>query len=170
MYTPPKLTWIPQNHGLENVTPFKYGNFWLNFWVYVIMLTSTVLISALASWERVVVIIPWYNPPKKRYPKQPTSSPFFHFSNMGVSVNGGFSRQIIHLIIGFSIINHPFWGTTIFGNTHMLLLFANPGYEFHANRLRLQVFGLRFRWWCYTGTPRHLGSNRMIWRGVQPRG
>ena len=22
--------------------------------------------------------------------------------------------------IGFSIINHPFWGTTIFGTTHML--------------------------------------------------
>ena len=111
MYTPPKLTWIPQNHGLENVTPFEYGHFWLNFWVYVIMLTSTVLISALASWERVVVIIPWYNPPKK-YPKQPTSSPFFHFSNMGVSVNGGTPRSSI--LIGFSIINHPFWGTTIF--------------------------------------------------------
>ena len=26
-------------------------------------------------------------------------------------------------LIGFSIINHPFWGTTIFGNTHMY----NPG-------------------------------------------
>ena len=23
------------------------------------------------------------------------------------------------ILIGFSIINHPFWGTTIFGNTHM---------------------------------------------------
>ena len=22
-------------------------------------------------------------------------------------------------LIGFSIINHPFWGTTIFGNTHL---------------------------------------------------
>ena len=29
-------------------------------------------------------------------------------------------RQIIHLFIGFSNINHPFWGTTIFGNTHIL--------------------------------------------------
>ena len=110
------------------------------------MLTSTVLISALASWERVEVIIPWYNPPKKDTLNNPPVALFFNFSNMGVAVNGGFSRQIIHLIIGFSIINHPFWGTTIFGNTHMLVLFANPGYEFHANRLRLQVFGLRFRW------------------------
>ena len=23
------------------------------------------------------------------------------------------------ILIGFSIINHPFWGTPIFGNTHM---------------------------------------------------
>ena len=27
--------------------------------------------------------------------------------------------QIIHGLIGFSIINHPFWGTPIFGNTHV---------------------------------------------------
>ena len=27
--------------------------------------------------------------------------------------------QIIHLLIGISIINFPFWGTPIFGNTHM---------------------------------------------------
>ena len=36
---------------------------------------------------------------------------------MGVSKNSGFSPQIIHGLIGFSIVNHPFWGTTIFGNT-----------------------------------------------------
>jgi len=24
------------------------------------------------------------------------------------------------ILIGFSIINHPFWGTTIFGNTHIV--------------------------------------------------
>ena len=29
--------------------------------------------------------------------------------------------QIIHLFIGFPIINHPFWGTPIFGNTHLYL-------------------------------------------------
>ena len=31
---------------------------------------------------------------------------------------GGTPRSSI--LIGFSIINHPFWGTTIFGNTHMI--------------------------------------------------
>ena len=36
---------------------------------------------------------------------------------MGVSKNNGTSKSSI--LIGFSIINHPFWGTPIFGNTHM---------------------------------------------------
>ena len=26
------------------------------------------------------------------------------------------------ILIGFSLINHPFWGTTIFGNTHIKIL------------------------------------------------
>ena len=36
--------------------------------------------------------------------------------NLGVSENSGTPKSSI--LIGFSIINHPFWGTTIFGNTH----------------------------------------------------
>ena len=36
---------------------------------------------------------------------------------MGVSKNSGTPKSSI--LIGFSIINHPFWGTFIFGNTHM---------------------------------------------------
>ncbi len=45
---------------------------------------------------------------------------------MGVSKNGGTPKSSI--LIGFSIINHPFWGTTIFGNTHILLhqFFVKP--------------------------------------------
>ena len=38
---------------------------------------------------------------------------------MGVSKKSGTPKSSIS--IGFSIINHPFWGTTIFGNTHMLM-------------------------------------------------
>ena len=34
----------------------------------------------------------------------------------GVSKNMGTSKSSI--LIGFSLINHPFWGTTIFGNAH----------------------------------------------------
>ena len=36
---------------------------------------------------------------------------------MDVSENSGAPKSSI--LIGSSIINHPFWGTTIFGNTHM---------------------------------------------------
>ena len=37
--------------------------------------------------------------------------------HMGVSLNGGTPKSSI--LIGFSIINHQFWGTPIFGNTHI---------------------------------------------------
>ena len=38
---------------------------------------------------------------------------------MGVSKNSGTPKSSI--LTGFSNINHPFWGTTIFGNTHMYI-------------------------------------------------
>ena len=38
-------------------------------------------------------------------------------ADMGVSKNSGTPKPSI--LIGFSIINHPFWGTPIFGNTHI---------------------------------------------------
>ena len=40
---------------------------------------------------------------------------------MGVSKNRGTPKSSI--LIGFSIINHPFWDTTIFGNTHIAKAF-----------------------------------------------
>ncbi len=36
---------------------------------------------------------------------------------MGVSKNRGTPKSFI--LIGFSIINHPFWSTRVFGNTHI---------------------------------------------------
>ena len=36
---------------------------------------------------------------------------------MDVSKNSGTPKSSIW--IGFSIVNRPFWGTPIFGNTHM---------------------------------------------------
>ena len=38
---------------------------------------------------------------------------------MGVSKDWGTPKSSI--LPGFSIVNHPFWGTPIFGNTHILL-------------------------------------------------
>ena len=47
---------------------------------------------------------------------------------MGVSKNRGTPKSSI--LIGFSIINHPFWGTTIFGNAHIRIIVSHedPGY------------------------------------------
>ena len=42
---------------------------------------------------------------------------------MGVSKNNGTPKSSI--LIGFSIINHPFWGIPIFGNTHMFFVGAS---------------------------------------------
>ena len=39
-------------------------------------------------------------------------------ANMDVSENSGTPKSSI--LIGFSIINHPFWGTPIFGNPHIV--------------------------------------------------
>ena len=44
--------------------------------------------------------------------------------HMGVSKNRGTPKSSI--LIGFSIINHPFWGTPIFGNIHIELLRSMP--------------------------------------------
>ena len=39
--------------------------------------------------------------------------------DVDVSENSGFPPKS-SILIGFSIINHPFWGTPIFGNTHVV--------------------------------------------------
>ncbi len=43
----------------------------------------------------------------------------FYFPYLGVSKNRGTPKSSI--LIGFSIINHPFWGTPIFGNIHLVV-------------------------------------------------
>ena len=54
--------------------------------------------------------------------QQPPGDEFFGWlfvesSYLDVSENSGTPKSSI--LIGFSIINHPFWGTPIFGNTHL---------------------------------------------------
>ena len=45
------------------------------------------------------------------------------FAHLDVSKNRGFYPPNHPILIGFSIINHPFWGPTpVFGNTHSSLL------------------------------------------------
>ena len=43
---------------------------------------------------------------------------WWRWQYMGVSKNNGIPKSSIS--IGFSIINHPFWATPNFGNTHMV--------------------------------------------------
>ena len=43
---------------------------------------------------------------------------------MDVSKNSGTPKSAI--LIGFSIIHHPFWGTPIFGNTHIYTYVHEP--------------------------------------------
>ena len=43
---------------------------------------------------------------------------------MDVSENSGTPKSSI--LIGYSIINHPFWGTPIFGNTHIQMSRPRP--------------------------------------------
>ena len=39
--------------------------------------------------------------------------------NVNVDVSENSATPKSPILIGFSIINHPFWGTPIFGNTHV---------------------------------------------------
>ena len=61
---------------------------------------------------------------------------------MGVSKNNGIPKSLI----GFSIINHPFWGTPLFGNTHVKeagcpeISFLNLIYKLSASMI-VQVGG-----------------------------
>ena len=48
--------------------------------------------------------------------------------HMGVSKHRGTPKSSI--LIGFSLINHPFWGTPIFGNTHICP--KNPGFPLYS--------------------------------------
>ena len=48
-----------------------------------------------------------------------SSKKYFSLKHMGVSKNWGTPKSSI--LIGFSILNHTFWGSPIFGTTHIQL-------------------------------------------------
>ena len=59
------------------------------------------------------------------------------FLHVSVSKNNGTPKSSIS--IGFSIINHPFWGTSIFGNTHVF----SPGQDSTDTQQFVTLFFLR---------------------------
>ena len=67
---------------------------------------------------------------------------------MDVSENRGTTKSSI--LIGFSIINHPFWGTPIFGNTHMLVVFqVQSKYDVLRGKVYLTVHWIYFQQCIY---------------------
>jgi len=60
-------------------------------------------------------------------------------SDNGVSKNRCTPKSSI--LVGFSITNHPFWGTPIFGNTHKLPL--EFGREIHVDDPRSFFWDIR---------------------------
>ena len=57
---------------------------------------------------------------EKQWTKKGTPCVTLFRKYLGVSKNRGTPKSSI--LIRFSIINHPFWGTPIFGNTHLFIL------------------------------------------------
>ena len=68
-----------------------------------------------------ICTIPRPRKSKNDHLKAEESPIFFDEIDMGVSKNRGKPPKS-SILIGFSIVNHPFWGTPIFGNTHMYTL------------------------------------------------
>ena len=77
-----------------------------------------------------------------------------HDSYMGNSEKSGTSKSSI--LIGFSIINHPIWGTPIFGNIHIFPIsntcHKSPGHSarrpgLHIPTLLLQHLGFLLQLW-----------------------
>ena len=75
--------------------------------------------------------------------------------NLGVSENGGTPKSSIS--IGISITNHPFWGTPIFGNTHLYVgciledrsTGRNEPYQRQTNILLIDGSEIRLTIWSF---------------------
>ena len=97
----PSTIWIPINHyGMSQPTNRTGAS---SDWQGQLSRSDNVA-SCGADWSHVDV-----------HPA--ATGQFVDFLNMGVSENRGTPKSSI--LIGFSSINHPFWGTPIFGNIHI---------------------------------------------------
>ena len=92
---------------------------------------SLPLIFPAPKSPKIPPISTWGHPPRPRQdtgPRTLTETLIYRGPrivtgfHLGVSKNSGFSPPNHPLLIGLSVINHPFWGTPIFGNTHLFLI------------------------------------------------
>ena len=72
----------------------------------------------------------------------------------GVSKNSGFPPKS-SILIGFSIISHPFWGTPILGNTHLRSLFLQGLYIFKLPQFGGDQTWCKILWWVWRGGGDH---------------
>ena len=91
-------------------------------------------------------------------------------SHMDVSENSGIPKSSM-LIIRFSIINHPFWGTPIFGNTHIfqppLTIRNDHGKIHHEPRLSEQNLGKNInRWYPNVAGVESVSQNKVHSSGI----
>ena len=84
------------------------------------------------------------------------------FNALNMMFNGRFPRMVVPLnhpfIDGISLLNHPFWGTFIYGNPHM---------EIHVwtNKNRFTNGGFKQQTWLFNG--RRYGSEGLSERMQQ---
>ena len=136
--------WVncPNIHVITNQTPhvhlskpfimslseLTYGVIWHHFTLF---FSVTPWQSNMACWQIPTFADDLPNEPKlrRRCPSHVwlAEKRMFLNSTMVVSWNWGTSKSSILMV--FSIINHPFWGTPIYGNPHMGPIAISPSHQ-----------------------------------------
>ena len=76
------------------------------------------------SWAQAGLVLQGWKREEEISGEKGISSTSNDYKYMDVSENSGTPKSS-HSKIGFSIINHPFWGTPIVGNTHIISIFLD---------------------------------------------
>ena len=108
--------------------------------------SQRLLLRTSRHYKRSTFPVAKHNPPERSWRRKwcqlPKKIRETKRKHVGVSLNGGFSPKS-SILIGFSIINHPYWGTTILGNPHMLVESWSTGKErfnfFTVSHLSLEL-------------------------------
>ena len=116
------------------------------------------------AWRKSTIFFVWFG---RIQLKQPLKTGCFRFQvHMDVSENSGTPKSSI--LRGFSIINHPFWGTPMFGNIHILIrwkrtsTFASVDVDrkwFLGDRMFGRPDGCRLRWLFFVYAKMTLGES-----------
>ena len=99
---------LPKLHGAKCVQPFRVSRYRLPQ-------------DPVAAWQSIaeadVILFHLLEPRRIGWNKNTQKASLKINTYLDVSENSGTPKSSI--LIGFSTINNPFWGTPIFGNTHL---------------------------------------------------